>query len=238
MGKVSGNWITGAHSGRACNHDDIYTKVNKKTGACYSVKLCNPNTDSNETQLKTQGAFALVSKAASQWVKTEKEANSADYKKAKQMYDRQTKYSTLRGMIIAKGMYTVSADKQTVTIDLDARTNFKVAFGIEGGSNGSNGSSGSNGGTTVTKRTLTLSASPSNGGTVSGGGQYNNGASATITATANSGYTFTRWSDGNTSASRTIVMDANKTLSAIFTANAGGDENPGGGDDDEVNNLH
>jgi len=234
MGKVSGNWITGAHSGRACNHDDIYTKVNKKTGACYSVKLCNPNTDSNETQLKTQGAFALVSKAASLWVKTEKEANSADYKKAKQMYDRQTKYSTLRGMIIAKGMYTVSADKQTVTIDLDARTNFKVAFGIE-----SSAGSGSNDGNTSTvKRTLTLSASPSNGGSVSGGGQYNNGASATITATANSGYTFTRWSDGNTSASRTIVMDANKTLSAIFVTTAGGEVTPNPDEDGEVNNIH
>ena len=30
MGKVYGNWVTGLHSGRACEHDDIYTKVNKK----------------------------------------------------------------------------------------------------------------------------------------------------------------------------------------------------------------
>jgi len=222
MGKVSGNWITGAHSGRACNHDDIYTKVNKKTGACYSVKLCNPNTDSNETQLKTQGAFALVSKAASQWVKTEKEANSADYKKAKQMYDRQTKYSTLRGMIIAKGMYTVSADQQTVTIDLDARTNFKVAFGIEANASASNGNQ-----TVAGKRTLSLSVSPTGAGTVSGAGQYDNGASATISATANSGYTFTRWSDGDTNASRSVTMDADKSLSAIFTATSG-----------DVNNIH
>ena len=34
MGKVYGNWVTGLHSGRggsggrACKHDDIYTKVN------------------------------------------------------------------------------------------------------------------------------------------------------------------------------------------------------------------
>ena len=27
MGKVYGNWVTGLHSGRACKHDDIYTKV-------------------------------------------------------------------------------------------------------------------------------------------------------------------------------------------------------------------
>lgn len=135
MGKVSGNWITGAHSGRACKHDDIYTKVNKKTGACYSVKLCNPNTDSNPTQLKTQSAFAIVSKAASEWVKTEKSANSADYKKMKALFDRQSKYATIRGMILAKGMYTVGEDKSSVTIDVDARTNFKMAFGIEGGNN-------------------------------------------------------------------------------------------------------
>ena len=32
MGKVSGNWITGAHSGRACRRDDIYTKVKKDQG--------------------------------------------------------------------------------------------------------------------------------------------------------------------------------------------------------------
>ena len=231
MGKVSGNWLTGAHSGSACRHEDIYTKVNRKTGACYSVKLCNPNTDSNANQLQTQSAFSLVSKAASQWVKTVKEANSADYKKAKKMYDAQKKYSTIRGMIIAKGMYSVSADKQTVTIDLDKRTNFKVAFGITSSDGDSDGNSQQSGGTT--KRTLTLSASPSNGGTVAGGGQYNNGASASISATANSGYTFSRWSDGNTNASRSVVMDSNKTLSAIFTANAGGGGTTDPDDEDE-----
>ena len=52
MGKVQGNWLTGAHSGRACKHENIYTKVDKKTGACYSVKLCNPNTNQTETQKK------------------------------------------------------------------------------------------------------------------------------------------------------------------------------------------
>ena len=51
MGKVQGNWITGAHSGRACKHEDIYTKINKKTGACYSVKLCNPCTQQEKREI-------------------------------------------------------------------------------------------------------------------------------------------------------------------------------------------
>lgn len=226
MGKLSGNWITGAHSGRACNHDDIYTKVDKKTGACYSVKLCNPNTDWSEDQLAQRTSFGAISSAISQWIKTNKvsgASKNADYEKVKKMYDRQSKYSTLRGMMYAKGMYVVSETDGSVTVDITARTVRATA-----GGNSPSTDSGQ------VKRTLTLSASPSNGGTVSGAGQYNNGASATITATANSGYTFTRWSDGNTSASRSIVMDANKTLSAIFTANAGGgDSNPEGGDDEE-----
>ena len=38
MGKVSGNWISGAHSGRACRRDDIYTKVNNpRHGLCCKV---------------------------------------------------------------------------------------------------------------------------------------------------------------------------------------------------------
>ena len=67
MGKVSGNWITGAHSGRACRQDDIYTKVNKKTGACYSVKLCNPNTNWSEAVLNHRSASPsnLTSSASS-----------------------------------------------------------------------------------------------------------------------------------------------------------------------------
>ena len=43
MGIVHGNWLTGTHSGRACKHEKVYTRVNKKTGQCYSAQLCNPN---------------------------------------------------------------------------------------------------------------------------------------------------------------------------------------------------
>jgi len=135
----------------------------------------------------------------------------------------------MRGYMMAKGMYSVSADKQTVTVDITKRTDFKTAFGIES-SNGSEGSNVSNGGTT--KYTLSLAASPVGGGTVSGAGQYNSGASASISAVANSGYTFSRWSDGVTSASRSVVMTGNKTLSAIFTSTAGGGTTPDPDDDE------
>ena len=166
MGKVSGNWVTGSHSGSACHHDSIYTKVNKKTGACYSVKLCNPNHESNATQLSIQNAFALVSKAVSAWIKTEKEANSADYKRVKALYDGQYKYATLRGFMIAKGMYTVAEDKATVTVDVDARSIFKTAFGIDAASTdtsaGTGGSSSSSG----------TGGSSSSGGENAGGDLY------------------------------------------------------------------
>lgn len=232
MGKVSGNWITGAHSGRACNHDDIYTKVNKKTGACYSVKLCNPNTDSNETQLKTQSAFGLVSKAMSDWINTEKAANSADYKKVKKSYDAQNKYATMRGYMMAKGMYTVSADKQTVTVDISARTDFKTAFCINAaGESGANGSSGSSGGSqnqNTTTYTLNISSANGEQGTVntSMNKTYNSGATVSIQATAKEGYKFDQWNDGNKNASRTLTMTQNYNLVASFKVDDGSEEEP------------
>ena len=152
MGKVQGNWITGAHSGRACKHEDIYTKVNKKTGACYSVKLCNPSHERNEAQQKVMNTFARVSKAVNDWLNKEKAAQSEAYMRAKAIFDRQSRYATLRGMMISKGMYTVSSDG-TITIDVDARTNFKSVSGsaqLPGGSGSANapaaGGSGSTSG--------------------------------------------------------------------------------------------
>ena len=145
MGKVSGNWITGAHSGRACRRDDIYTKVNKKTGACYSVKLCNPNTNWSEKVTAQRSVFAAVSSALSAWIKAEKEKNSEDYQKVKKMYDRQIRFSTLRGMMYAKGMFTISEDG-SVTVDITASTSTAgspvVTPPSDSGSGGESGGSG------------------------------------------------------------------------------------------------
>ena len=141
MGRVSGNWLTGAHSGRACRHEDIYTRTDRKTGACYSAKLCNPVTEWTETQKAQRVSFGAISSAISAWIKTESVKPSADYVKVKRMYDRQMKYSTLRGMMYAKGMYRVEKDG-SVVVDVNANTKGAVAGG---GSNADSDNPGSGG---------------------------------------------------------------------------------------------
>ena len=129
MGIVHGNWLTGTHSGRACKHEKVYTRVNRKTGACYSAQLCNPNPYRNEKQQKVTTAFAVVSAAISAWIATEKakSAPSDEFKKVKLAFDRQTRYSTLRGMMMAKGMYKVENGK--VVVDPNANTSFATVSG-------------------------------------------------------------------------------------------------------------
>ena len=129
MGIVHGNWLTGTHSGRACKHEKVYTRVNKKTGQCYSAQLCNPNPYRNEKQKKVTTAFAVVSAAISAWIATEKAKStpSDDYQKVKLAFDRQTRYSSLRGMMMAKGMYKVVDG--AVVVDPNANTSFATVGG-------------------------------------------------------------------------------------------------------------
>ena len=164
MGKVYGNWVTGLHSGRACKHDDIYTKVNKKTGQCYSVKLCNPNTNQTESQKKTVSAFGKVNAAVAAWIKAEKAKStpSEAYLKVVAVFNRQNRYATLRGMIIAKGMYKV--ENGEVVVDPNANTTFATISSTvqlpDGSANsGSGGSSQAPSGG---------SQAPSGGGSTSG----------------------------------------------------------------------
>ena len=161
MGKVSGNWITGAHSGRACRQDDIYTKVNKKTGACYSVKLCNPNTNWSEMVTAQRSSFGAISSALSAWIKAEKEKNSEDYQKVKKMYDRQIRFSTLRGMMYAKGMYSID-ESGLVTVDINASYNASAPSGGGGSSQTPGGSGGAE--------------DPGSGGSSTGGGDSAGGS--------------------------------------------------------------
>ena len=161
MGIVHGNWLTGTHSGRACRHENVYTRVNKKTGQCYSAQLCNPNPYRNEKQKKVTTAFAVISAAISAWIATEKAKStpSDDFKKVKLAFDRQTRYSTLRGMMMAKGMYKVVDG--AVVVDPNANTSFATvsasvklpddsanapAAGGSGGGSGSDSGSGSTSG--------------------------------------------------------------------------------------------
>ena len=178
MGKVYGNWVTGLHSGRACKHDDIYTKVNKKTGACYSVKLCNPNTNQTESQKKTVSAFGKVNAAIAAWIKVEKakSAPSEAYLKAVAVFNRQNRYATLRGMIIAKGMYKV--ENGEVVVDPNANTTFATISSTvqlpDGSANSGSGSAPAGSGSGSTSG----SQAPSGGSgsqTPSGGGSDTDG---------------------------------------------------------------
>ena len=171
MGKVYGNWVTGLHIGRACKHDDIYTKVNKKTGQCYSVKLCNPNTNQTESQKKTVSAFGKVNAAVAAWIKTEKakSAPSEAYLKVVAVFNRQNRYATLRGMIIAKGMSKV--ENGEVVVDPNANTTFAtISSTVQLPDDSANsGSAPAGGGSTSGSQT------PS-GGSNSGGGSSDDDA--------------------------------------------------------------
>lgn len=123
MGKLNPNWITGAHSGRACKHEDIYTKVDRKTGKCYAVKLCNPNPTNSEKQVAHRNTFGMINSAVAAWIKSESKASipSAEYKGLLLKFKNQKTYSTLRGMIMAKKMAVVK-DDQTVTITVGGKS--------------------------------------------------------------------------------------------------------------------
>ena len=175
MGKVYGNWVTGLHSGRACKHDDIYTKVNKKTGQCYSVKLCNPNTNQTESQKKTVSAFGKVNAAVAAWIKTEKakSAPSEAYQKVVAVFNRQNRYATLRGMIIAKGMYKV--ENGEVVVDPNANTTFATISSTvqlpDGSANSGSAPAGGSGGSGSSG-----SQTPSGGSGSQGGGSSDDDA--------------------------------------------------------------
>lgn len=147
MGQVKGNWLTGAHSGRACRHDDIYTRVDPKTGKCYSAKLCNPSTVVSEAQMNQRSAFGTLSAAVSAWIKTEKEANSEDYQKVYRAWNRQKRYSSLRGYMMARGMAKIE-DDGSVTINVNSSTPTVNGGGSSNsGSDSGSGSSGDQGNT-------------------------------------------------------------------------------------------
>ena len=168
MGIVHGNWLTGTHSGRACKHENVYTRVNKKTGQCYSSQLCNPNPYRNEKQKKVTTAFSVISAAIAAWIATEKakSAPSDDFKKVKLAFDRQTRYSSLRGMMMAKGMYKVVDG--AVVVDPNANTSFVTVSGtvqLPDGSGSANAPAGGSG-----SGSTSGSQTPSGGGSNSGGG--------------------------------------------------------------------
>ena len=77
---------------------------------------------------------------------------------------------------------------------------------------------------TAQSYTVSVSANPSAGGSVTGGGTYHYGDDCTVVATANSGYTFTSWKENgsvvSSEASYSFTVTGNRTLEAVFTAQA------------------
>lgn len=146
MGKVHGNWLTGSHSGRACRHESVYTKVNKKTGACYSAKLCNPVSEWTSTQLKQRTSFGQISAALAAFIKAQTAAPSDQFTALLETFKRQGRYSTLRGYMIAKKMAVVK-DNANVTITIGSKAwNVKDDGTItEGAASGGSGSTGGGG---------------------------------------------------------------------------------------------
>ena len=66
--------------------------------------------------------------------------------KVKRMFDRQSKFATLRGMMYAKGMYRVEEDG-SVVVDVNANSKGVVVVPpASGGSGGSGGSGADDGG--------------------------------------------------------------------------------------------
>ena len=117
MGTVKATWLLPSHSGRPCHHENIYTKMNKKTGKCYSVKLCYPNTEVTPDQAAQRNKFGLMNQAVSAWLTANKVPSAIDhavYQSVKTQFDRQTKYSSLRGYMIAKGMAEVQPDSSVM----------------------------------------------------------------------------------------------------------------------------
>ena len=176
MGIVHGNWLTGTHSGRACRHENVYTRVNKKTGQCYSAQLCNPNPYRNEKQKKVTTAFSVISAAISAWIATEKakSAPSDDFKKVKLAFDRQTRYSTMRGMMMAKGMYKVVDG--AVVVDPNANTSFasvSASVKLPDGSGSANAPAGGSGsGSTSGSQTPSGGSNSGSGGSSDGDGGF------------------------------------------------------------------
>ena len=177
MGIVHGNWLTGTHRGRACKHEKVYTRVNKKTGQCYSAQLCNPNPYRNEKQQKVTTAFSVISAAISAWIATEKakSAPSDDFKKVKLAFDRQTRYSTMRGMMMAKGMYKVVDG--AVVVDPNANTSFATVSGTvqlpDGPANsGSTPAGGGSGSSTSGSQTPSGGSNSGSGGSSDGDGGF------------------------------------------------------------------
>lgn len=140
MGKVKTTWLMPGHSGSPCHHDSIYTKLNRRTGQVYSVKLCNPNDNVTANVAAQRTKFGTIASALSAWINANKVSTATDhatYQRLFAAFNRQNKYSTLRGYMMARNMAEVQADGSVkVTIGTYSTT---VAAGVVNNGTGGNG---------------------------------------------------------------------------------------------------
>ena len=150
MAKLNTNWLLNGMSGKACNHDNMYTKQNKKTGAVYAVKLCNPYTgDISEAQEAQRTRFKAAQEAVNAFITAGRAALTEDrsgqtavnYLKAVASFNAQHKYASLRGFIQAK--YT-NYDASTGVATVSVGSSSVSGGGTSGSSTSGSGTSGDN----------------------------------------------------------------------------------------------
>ena len=204
-------------NGKACNHDNVYTKTNKRTGKVYAVKLCNPyEGESSVAQTAQRTKFGVMNAAVSAFIAAGKAAVKAGtdsdaqvaYLKALAAFNNQHKYATLRGMLMSRNC-VYDAQEGTASVVVGGST---VSIATGGGSEGS----GSEGGSA---QTYTLNVSSTGRGDVTKSpnqDSYAAGTQVTLTAVPDTGKDFVEWSDGSTDNPRVITMSKNWTLVASF----------------------
>ena len=148
MATLSFNWLLAGMKGKACSHDEVYTKTNKQTGKSYAVKLCNPAdpTLATAAQKTQRSKFGVISRAVSAWLETEKAKEGGDgsvaYNKALAAYRSQHKIGSFRGFVMSKYVTYDAATKQ-VTITVGATSSTVSGGSTPGGGSGSGGATGS-----------------------------------------------------------------------------------------------
>ena len=143
MASLNFSWPVTTMRGKACAHDEVYTKTNKQTGKSYAVKLCNPvdGSKASAAQKTHRTKFAALCSAAAAWIEAEKVKEGGDgsvaYNKALAAFRSQHKYGSLRGFIISKyATYDAATQKVTITVGGSTST-------VSGGSGGSTPGGGS-----------------------------------------------------------------------------------------------
>ena len=109
MAKIKPMALIESMSKKVCEHSDVYFRTNKKTGAVYTGKLCNPSTkEPSAAQTAAKARFAKVSAA----VRTILAGSSEQKTALVSEYKSQHKYGSLFGYAMKKlnGQYDANGD--------------------------------------------------------------------------------------------------------------------------------